>query len=162
MSASKQYLIASDWDFFVREEALVPRFYMVDLGLRPYAPLTSHENLLIVHIPLRDPDPNGLTRSQEAEVLFVLEDVLSRRLTETLGAIYAGRITGKGKRSFYFYCASATGLPFLLAEILDDFDQYQPEHTLVSDPHWRHYLDHLYPLPSEQLSIQHRRNREAG
>ncbi len=162
MGRRQLQVIASDWDFFAREENLVPRFYMVDLGLKNYAPIPDRGFLVQVEIILQEADQNGLTRPSEAEVLFVLEDYLSRHLAETVNGIYAGRITGKGKRSFYFYCQTSVDIHNIIAEVTCDFEEYQAVTSVRKDAGWQFYQQELYPNPGEYYVILQRRGEERG
>jgi regulator of RNase E activity RraB len=77
--------------------------------------------------------------------LNAIEDALTKRLEEDCDACIAGRITGDGRREFYYYGRRPMNLYRLVEQELTNFRGYRFDCDTQPDPDWRQYLDVLYP-----------------
>jgi regulator of RNase E activity RraB len=149
--------MSDNWDFYFCNVNDAPSSIFVDLGLRPSAPDTSRPHLIWVWVPLRNHREDGMTSGEEFPTLGAIEDTLTPVLEREFGAILAGRITGSGRREFYFYSRSAAELEEVIAKVFADYPDYMPEFGDQPDPAWSQYLGLLYPS-AQQLQLM--KNRE--
>lgn len=70
---------------------------------------------------------------------------MAKRLEEDCDACIAGRITGDGRREFYYYGRRPMNLHRLVEQELTNFRGYRFDCDTQPDPDWRQYLDVLYP-----------------
>jgi len=117
--------------------------------------LISDENrrqkpeLLWIWVYLLDPRPDGLTKDYEASVLYKVEDAISESLGLTCSAAFAGRITTKNRREFYFYGDHAEGFDGAVRTAMTAFPEYRFTVKHEPDPDWLQYRNVLYPTPEE-------------
>jgi uncharacterized protein (TIGR01619 family) len=144
-----------NWNFYACE--LDSKFTVITLGmhLAGEGPKESHPHLLMMRIPLTDPE--GLPDKEEADALNSLEDALLPELERQLDAVYVGRLTTAGRRELFFYAPSAEGWPDAVEEAFSDFPQYEPEFAEQRDPDWDFYFGFLYPEPRQ---VQQMLNRD--
>ena len=88
-----------------------------------------------VHIHLRTPTPEGLTRREEARELDAMEDDLLGALGEQ--AAYLGRETGGGKRILHFFTTESGPGPAIVEAWIARYPRYRIEHRWQRDPAWR-------------------------
>lgn len=117
---------------------------LVDLDLKDLLP-DSRSDLIWIWIYMKAPRPDGLSSNEEFETLNTIEDVLTKRLEQECDACIAGRITGNGRREFYYYGRSPLNLERLVKHELENFPGYRFDCDTQRDPDWRQYLDVLYP-----------------
>jgi hypothetical protein len=149
--------MAEDWDFYFCRVNDVPSSIFVDLGLRAQAPDPTRPHLLWVWVPMRHPRPDGLSSAEETTTLGALEDALGHTLRQRADAVLAGRITGAGRREFYFYARSADGVETQVATVLRNFSGYSFEAGAQPDADWAQYRELLYPHPHALEQIKNRR-----
>lgn len=147
----------TDWDFYFCEIHGKPASVMVDLALVHHAPMEDRPELVQVNLHLNQPNQYGLTRTQEAEKLYILEDSLAEHLAVNLGAVYVARTTTAGQRIFYFYCRASIDYRNIIAEILSQFEDYHWSCHAYTDAEWAHFRDVLYPTNYGLQSILNRR-----
>jgi Family of unknown function (DUF695) len=97
--------LSDEWDFFFASigDAVVSIF--VDLGIRPEVPIESRPWLLWVHVDMHSPRPDGLSSGEEAPKLKEIGDAIDATVSALCGAQLVARVTGSGKREFYFHAA---------------------------------------------------------
>ena len=117
---------------------------LVDLDLRDQLPDPRSE-LIWIWIYMKAPRPDGLSSNEEFETLNAIEDALTERLEQECDATIAGRITGDGRREFYYYGRKPSDLKKLVKEELAKFPKYSFDCDTQPDPDWQQYLDVLYP-----------------
>ena len=100
---------------------------------------------------------DGLSSEDEAADLLRIEDQLVPTIKLECQAQLVGRITGAGRREFYFYSAAESSLESIARTTMASFPAYRFDIGEQNDPSWGHYLDVLYPTPREMMSIQNRR-----
>jgi hypothetical protein len=112
--------------------------------------------LLWIWVYLRDPRHDGLSSSEEAPMLYKIEEALSESLRNSCFAILSGRITTLGRREFYYYGDGAVGFEDSVRAAMMNFSEYRFDFDHQSDPEWSQYLDVLYPTPEQfqQISNQ--------
>ncbi|MEO1451204.1 MAG: DUF695 domain-containing protein [Bacteroidota bacterium] len=147
----------TDWDFYFCQIHDKPASVMVDLALIHHAPMEDRPELVQVSVHLNQPNPYGLTRTAEAESLYILEDHLAEHLAVNLGGVYVARQTTGGQRVFYYYCRASIDYRNVIAEVMSQFDPYQWSCHAYTDGDWNHFRTHLYPTNYGLQSIMNRR-----
>lgn len=148
--------MSDEWDFYFAKvnDALASLF--VDLGIRALAPDSERPWLLWIWVDMRQPRDDGLSSSDEAPVLFKIEDRLTIAIKNAMSADLVGRITTAGRREFYFYGCRGDGLQEAIAGALIHFPAYTLTSGAVKDSDWSQYLDLLYPSAEDQVRIKNR------
>jgi regulator of RNase E activity RraB len=153
--------LSDEWDFyFARVNDAVASIF-VDLGVKPEAPIEARPWLLFVWLRLDKPRPDGLSSSEEAQKLNEIGAALDATISATCGAQLVGRITGAGRREFYFYAAEPGALEEAAAQCMKSFEGYQYEVGSAFQPGWEQYLELLYPSESNLERMRNRRLLEA-
>jgi len=149
--------LSDEWDFFFAsvDDAVVSIF--VDLGIRPEVPIETRPWLLWVHVDMQAPRPDGLSSSEEAPKLKEIGDALDASVSATCGAQLVGRVTGGGKREFYFHAAEPGPLDEAAAQVMQSFEGYGFQCGSAFQPEWDHYLGTLYPSDTNLQRMQNRR-----
>jgi regulator of RNase E activity RraB len=144
------------WRFyFCRVNGSVASIYL-NLGLRTEAPLASKTCLLWVWVYFQRPRPDGLSSSEEAPILFKIEDALDLEIAKRCDAISCGRITTEGRREFYFYGETSLALPEAIKAALENFRSYKFDYGNKRDPEWDQYINVLYPSDENLERIANR------
>lgn len=128
---------------------------LVDLELAESLP-NSRTELIWVWVYMKTPRPDGLSSNEEFDTLNAIEDALTARLERECDACIAGRITGDGRREFYYYGRKPANLKQLVEEELANFSQYRFDCDTQPDPEWRQYLDVLYPTEESYELIKNK------
>jgi regulator of RNase E activity RraB len=152
--------MSNHWEFYFCRVNDVLSSIFVDLGARAAAPDPSCGHLLWVWIPLQSPRNDGLSSAEEAPALNAFEDELVAALGPT-GAMLVGRITGAGRREFYFYAPRPDDFAEAVHAVGARFPDYALEMGDQADPQWSQYFDVLYPGPRDFQRMQNRRVIEA-
>ncbi|MEN0056460.1 MAG: DUF695 domain-containing protein, partial [Mucilaginibacter sp.] len=107
----EQLLISHEegWEFYFSNVDDIIGSFNIDLGLIKVAPIESYVNLLWISVKMNNPKGDGLSSTEESNILYQIEDVLINLIIKKHQAVYTGRLTSNGKRDFYFYLAK----PFL-------------------------------------------------
>ena len=153
--------MSDEWDFyFARVNDAVSSIF-VDLGIRPDAPVEKRPWLLWVRVEMQSARPDGLSSSDEAPVLHDLGEALDSAISALCGAQLVGRITGGGRREFYFYSVEPGELDNAAASAMKAFETYRYKTGSSFQPDWEQYLNLLYPSQSNLERMQNRRLLEA-
>ena len=128
----------------------------LDLGLRSTLPDQGRPWLLWVWVYFKQPRTDGLSSSEEFPTLCKIEDKLNLAMTQRCGASLAGRTTTNGRREFYYYGPRVDGFEAALAEIGDEFNEYDFESGTQHDPQWNQYLNVLFPNTDDLQKIANR------
>ena len=153
--------MSDEWDFyFARVNDAVSSIF-VDLGVRPEVPVEARPWLLWVWVPLRSPRDDGLSSSEEAPKLNELGDALDSAIGAACGAQYVGRITGSGRREFYYYASEPADLETVTARVMQGFEGYECQTGSAFEPDWDQYLNLLYPSATNLQRMSNRRLLEA-
>lgn len=149
--------LSDEWDFFFAsaDNAVVSIF--VDLGIRPEVPIEARPWLLWVHVDMQSPRPDGLSSGEEAPKLKEIGDALDAAISATCGAQLVGRVTGGGKREFYFHAAEPGPLDEAAGQAMQSFEGYVFRCGSFYQPEWDHYLGTLYPSDTNLQRMQNRR-----
>lgn len=148
--------MSADWDFyFARIDDAVSSIF-VDLGVRNDAPLEKRPWLLFVVVQLQAPNDDGLASQDEAPRLHEMGTALDSMISVTCGAQLVGRITGSGRREFYFYAAEPGELEESAARVMKNFEGYRYEAASLFQPDWDQYFA-MYPSHSNLERMQNRR-----
>ena len=144
------------WNFYLCNVNDKLASIYLDLALREVVPIDSRPWLLWVWVDLKTPRPDGLSRSDEAPVLYQIEDALTATISASCRATLAGRITTDGRREFYFYAEENSGFSAAAHQALSAFEGYRFELGSKYEPDWNQYLNVLYPSPEELQRIGNR------
>jgi hypothetical protein len=149
--------LSDEWDFyFARVNDAVSSIF-VDLGVRPDAPNEKRPWLLWVWVEMQSPRADGLSSAEEAPKLHEIEESLNSMIPPVCGAQLVGRITGSGRREFYFYAEEPGELESAVARAMQPFAGYPVESGSTFQPDWEHYLELLYPSASNLQRMMNRR-----
>lgn len=152
--------MSDEWDFyFARVNDAVSSIF-VDLGIRADVPVEKRPWLLWVWVQLQAAKPDGLATNEEARLLHEIGEVLDSMVSATCGAQLVGRITGNGRREFYFYATEPGELTASAAAAMKEFPVYKYETGSTFQPDWDQYLM-LYPSDTNLERMQNRRLLEA-
>jgi hypothetical protein len=103
--------LSDEWDFyFARVDDAISSIF-VDLGIRADVPVEKRPWLLWVWVVLQAPKPDGLATNEEARSLHAIGEALDSTVCATCDAQLVARITGNGRREFYFYATEPGELP---------------------------------------------------
>lgn len=136
--------MSDDWDFYLCQVENKPASIMLDMGIRSQVPVRDFPDMAYLRLYLKNPTANGMTTSDEAELLYALENTLSK-MTDGGEAIYVGRVTTNGFRDFIFYAAQGTAFERELASSAATFAGYHFDVGSRPDQEWAFYRDFLYP-----------------
>lgn len=151
----------SDWDFyFARVNDSVTSIF-VDLGIRPDVPNEKRPWLLWVGVSMRAARDDGLSSAEEAPTLHAIGEALDAMVSPTCGAQLVGRLTGGGRREYFYYAEEPGELESSVARALQSFEGYSAETRSVYQPEWDTYLELLYPSASNLQRMFNRRTLEA-
>jgi hypothetical protein len=153
--------LSDEWDFYFARVNDVVSSIFVDLGIRPDAPLEKRPWLLWVWVEMQSARPDGLSSNDEAPKLHEIGAALGSAISALCGAQLVGRITGAGRREFYFYAAEPGELDNATASAMTEFETYKYETGSSFQPDWEHYINLLYPSQSNLERMQNRRLLEA-
>jgi len=146
-----------EWDFYFSDVDDVLGSIYVDLGLHKIAPLKDKPDMVWVSVKMKNPRNDGLSSSEEYDILISIEDLLVNVMIERNNAIFAGRLTSNGNRDFYFYIGDVSLYDKAISAAMVTFPNYEYDFGIIDDPEWSNYFDFLYPLPNQYQSIENRR-----
>lgn len=148
--------MSDQWDFYFHQIGESSASTFVDLGIYSRIPDRKRSILLRVRLQMQVPREDGLSSSDEFEILRRLEDRFTTELKRRTKAVYVGRTTSSGYREFCFYSPR----PIERCEIVEalaSFPEYNFDCSSTDDPNWRHYLEVLYPSDEEMQTIKNNR-----
>ena len=146
----------SKWNFYLCNVNDKLASIFLDLALRELAPMATKPWLLWVWVYLNTPRPDGLSRSDEAPVLYQMEEVMTAAVSGVCRAPSVGRITTDGRREFYFYGEENDGFSSAVRQALSAFEGYRFDSGSQYEPGWNQFLNVLYPNPEELQRIGNR------
>ena len=152
--------MSDEWDFYFARINDAPAAIFIDLGIRPDVPLEKRPWLLWVWTQLQAPKPDGLATNEEAARLNAIGEALDAVVSATCGAQLVARVTGGGRREFYFYATEPGELQSAAASAMKGFPDYQYEFGSTFQPEWDQYLM-LFPSDSNLERMQNRRMLES-
>lgn len=139
------------WNFYLKTiDGQITSVYL-NLGLYESLPYPKNSWLHTLSVTLKHPTQQGLTNDQESESLNRMEDTLIR-LGKQIDAIFAGRITGKGERIYYFYATDSERMQDIIQS--NTLNGYEFSSDAKQDPEWRLYLKGLYPTADEKQCME--------
>lgn len=141
----------ADWSsYFARIEGS-PISIAVDLALKAGAPVASKPSAYTIAVTLQDPDEHGMTAAGEYRALARIEEELAAAL-EPLELVEAGRVTGRGMRTFHYYGPSGTAVAPAVRGVMAGHPEYAYSTLEAADPSWAIYTSYLYP-DEQQLAF---------
>jgi hypothetical protein len=153
--------VSDDWDFYFAKVNDAVASIFVDLGLKADAPNEKRPWLLWIWVDLRAPRADGLSSAEEAPGMHAIGAALEAMIAPACGAQLVGRITGSGRREFYFYAEEPGELDQAVARAMQPFAQYKVQAGSTFQPEWEHYLELLYPSASNLQRMFNRRMLES-
>ena len=148
--------MSDEWDYYFARINDAVSSVFVDLGVKAEAPVEKRPWLLWVWVVLQSPKPDGLASAEEAPRLHAIGESLDSTISATCGAQLVGRVTGNGRREFYFYGAEPGELSVAVGTALKGFADYRHECGSTFQPDWDQYFM-LYPSESNLERMQNRR-----
>lgn len=146
-----------EWDFyFSNVDDIIGSFY-IDLGLSKVAPLNDKPNLVWISLKMNNPRDDGLSSSEEFDILSEIEDSLQEFIAKNHNSIYAGRLTNNSNRDFYFYMGDTAFYDKTISEAMVKFPSYIYDFGIKEDNEWESFFEFMYPNPKQYQSIQNRR-----
>jgi hypothetical protein len=152
--------LSDEWDFYFARINDAPASIFIDLGIAPDVPLEKRPWLLWVWVPLKAPKPDGLATNDEAPVLNEMGTALDASISVACGAQMVARVTGTGRREFYFYAEEPGELQAAAASALNSFEGYAHESGSTFQPDWDQYRM-LFPSETNLERMQNRRVLES-
>jgi uncharacterized protein (TIGR01619 family) len=149
--------MSDEWDFYFTNVNDVVASLFVDLGIHDSVPDPHRPWLLWSSVYFQHQSDNGLSTSDEASILYQIEDALTQAVEESTEAELVGRITTDGRMELYFYGPRSAGFEEAVANALKSFPEYEFDAGAQKDPEWSQYMDVLYPTPEEHQRIANRR-----
>lgn len=148
--------MSDTWDFYFANVNDAAASLFVDLGIRDSVPIAERPWLLWMWVYFRTVREDGLSSSDEAPILYDIEDALTREVKDSVNGELVGRITTAGRREFYFYGPRPSGFEEAVSRALKRFPDYKFDTGTQEDPEWSQYLNVLYPSPADHERIKNR------
>lgn len=152
--------MSDEWDFFFARIDEAPAAIFIDLGIRADVPLEKRPWLLWVWTQLQAPKADGLATNEEAARLNAIGEALDPVISATCGAQLVARVTGDGRREFYFYATEPGELQTAAASAMLAFPDYKYDFGSTFQPDWDQYLM-LFPSDANLERMQNRRMLES-
>lgn len=141
----RYFEIQENWDFYLDEIDGIPSSYFLNLALAQNAPVQPLSNLIWVALQMNHPREDGLSSSEEYDLLLELEDALIPAMTKNKLIVYVGRVTRDTKRLFFFYAAPHINAEQSIQSAMQAFPDYHYSFGKKSDRDWNIYFRNLYP-----------------
>jgi len=148
--------LSDEWDFYFARIDEAPASIFIDLGIRADVPLEKRPWLLWLWVQLTAAKPDGLASNEEAPQLNAIGEAVDAAVGPTCGAQLVARVTGAGRREFYFYATEPGELQAAAASAMKAFEGYKYEFGSTFQPDWDQYLS-LYPSDTNLERMQNRR-----
>lgn len=129
--------MVENWDSYFCDVNDVLASIFLDLELRKSAPDRKKPNLLWVWLYMKSPREDGLSSTDEFEMLRVIEDQLTKTMAQKFDAVFCGRITTDGRREYYYYAPHSQQLEHPVEHTLSQFDGYEFDCGWKEAPNWR-------------------------
>jgi regulator of RNase E activity RraB len=152
--------LSDEWDFYFARINEAPASIFIDLGIRADVPLEKRPWLLWVWAQLLAPKADGLATNEEASRLNAIGEALDAVVSATCGAQLVARVTGGGRREFYFYATEPGELQAAAASAMKGFPDYPYGSGSTFQPDWDQYLM-LFPSDANLERMQNRRMLES-
>jgi hypothetical protein len=117
-----------------------------NLGLGAVAPKHDLPWLLKLSVRMKNPNADGMSNKEEADVLWKLEDAVVPALAQHSRAEFVGRITTDGHRDFYFYAPDNHGFEQAIGPAIAPF-QYEYSIDSRRDAEWDFYFESINRTP---------------
>lgn len=157
VSPTKSEGYKEEWDFYFSNVDDKLSSLFVDLGLHKVAPIKDKPNVVWISIKMENPRKDGLSSSEESNLLAEIEDNLVDKIHSKFKSVYVGRLTSDGHRDLYFYFGDTTLYDKAISDVMVAYPKYHFDHGSKTDKDWGGYFDFLYPSPQQFQSIQNRR-----
>lgn len=148
--------IPQNWDFFFCNVEGKPSSIRLNLDLKKNAPISSHQHLLWIGIPMLNPTQEGLSSDEEYPVLCDIEDALAE-LIESKNGIPAGTLKTDGKLELFFYLSGTEEIISLCEEEIKRFSGYEIYTNISQEVEWGTYFNFLFPDDYSYKCMQNRR-----
>jgi len=146
-----------NWDFYRCNVNDNLSSIFTNLALVEVAPIRGLPVLHWLWIKLQCPDDRGLSTDQEFDRLCGYQDELELALSDSDDIIFVGRITGAGRREYYFYSSPNVKFQERIDAVLSSYSEYPFQIGSRLDEEWNQYLGLLYPGDYGIKQIRNRR-----
>lgn len=141
----RYFEIQENWDFYHDEIDGMPASYFLNLALAQSAPIHLLSNLIWIELQMNHPREDGLSSSEEYDLLIKLEDALIPAMTKNKLVVYVGRVTHDTKRQFFFYAAPHVNVEQSIQSAMQAFPDYHYSFGKKRERDWSTYFRNLYP-----------------
>lgn len=143
------------WDFYFAEVDGHASSIFFNDSLAERAPVLGYGSLVRIELMMRQPRPDGLSSSEEFDVLAAIDDAVTAEM-EKPDAIYAGRLTGNSMRHLFYFAKDPDAAAKAAINAMALFPEYKFDVSIQSDPEWVHYLQFLYPTNRIRQTMMNR------
>jgi Regulator of ribonuclease activity B/Family of unknown function (DUF695) len=140
--------MSDEWLFYPCQMGEHHASIFFDHGIRETIDQIAPAQLLKVRLTFRDPQPGGLSSSEEYPALIALEDDL-QALVDALGSFYVGRVTVAGHRYFHIFTAETDATWSSKLGDLGTLHGYALPFVLAPDEGREGYWRDLFPSDEE-------------
>jgi hypothetical protein len=92
-------------------------------------------------IPLRNPKSNGLPSNEEMEILYSIEDTLSKEIERDRNSLLVLVITTDGMRELVYYTKRPDVIKQVVQEIQTKIVSHEIQYYIKEDPDWEVYKE---------------------
>jgi len=131
--------IADRWSIGKGEQDGKPIFTRFNLGLKPLVGRPEFRQQLGISVRLKDPTPDGLPTSAEAEQLSQIEDEIVRRFVPGNESLFAGVMTFNGMREYVLYTNDPKAASAKATDLVRDIHHHELQFAIHDDPSWANF-----------------------
>jgi len=154
----KQASYQDDWQSYLLNKNETISSTIVDLNFGQKTVVAPQENLVYLSVELCEPQENGMANKEEETELWKIEDDLMLAFYKNdINLSFAGQITTKNSRTFYFYTDNILLTEKTISAVLLKYPKYVHELGHKMDSRKQTYFDLLYPPPRQMQQIKNRK-----
>ena len=149
--------IEDRWDFYFARINDADASVLLNMALKPHAPIATQPRLVWVLLDMKTPDRHRMGTPDEVARLMKVERAVTERLETAMGARNVARIRGEGLWQLYYYAPSDKGLQEHVKRALSRHSGQTFEAGSKPDPKWSYFTGFLWPSPERLRWIKDRR-----
>jgi len=154
----KKPIYQDDWQTYLKSIDNHVKAVGVDLNFEKHETLATRTYIVFLSLKLQQPSTNGLIKKEEETKLWKIEDDLILAFYKNqLNFCFAGQITAKSRRTFYFYTDNIDSMEKQISEIMTKYPTYVYELKHKEDASQQVYYDVLYPPQKQMQQIKNRK-----
>lgn len=147
---------AGNWNFyFTNIDEVIASVYL-DLDFAGKGVDTDFPYFFWFALNMNQPREDGMSSQEEFQTLYEFENKLTQVLAHSKNYKFAGRVTTKGRREFYFYCANNEMPEAEIVRVMAAFPEYTGDKGFKHDPNWDIFKNRMYPKPIDFQKISNR------